>query len=269
MSTCIVRKLGAAIQNDELKKFNIISLTIEAGHSRVIRIMPYANIITENGTISGSQNSDNTYYGNVTLTAGDSDAVFEIDNKYELVEFGFWDNISWDKTYAKFDLLEIEYATNIEKLFLISMQIGGGFTNKYIAYLSKLSKLKELYADYSSLIGTVSDLIAISTSITHLSLSGSSISGTMSQLSQLTKLTTLSAPSVIGLTGSIESFVSGQASVRNDSIQITTTDVLTFNSVALGNGVVVNITYNGSGGAVVKNASNVTIGTYNGSYWSY
>lgn len=270
MSTnCLVTKLKASVNNDDLQRFGMLKLFINAEGSTVPvwavkeSDVPIEIICTGTTSITSGEGTIEpviTGVGNIFIS-----------DKYKLTRCGINSNT---KVVGDFD--ELMYATKIQYITFYRSLEGEvnikNFTN--ISQLVAFDGLKELvisernYSSSEKLSGTIEQLANTPSgkTLTHINIADSNITGTMAQLGKLESLTNIvrltnnSALSSPNFTGTIESFVN----TRRNLITPQSTGTVTWNYPSETNG---SVTFNGAavtGGANTVLSWTATTITFNG-----
>ena len=203
MNKCFITKLPSSVDNDNLPVLGQLRINwlkqndLTDNDQRYIELVATDSITVK---VSGAHFTDSTLSSNLGNTktikaadgyvglyvSNDANAVLTIDNKYSLSVLNF---IKGSKRNLKkevyFDIDDIEYCTNLERLILSGTKVNGD-----ISAINKLTSLTILGLSNTQVRGDIGSLSKF-TKLSDLRLEGTQVSGDISALSNLTNISYL------------------------------------------------------------------------------
>lgn len=270
MSTnCLITKLKASVNNDDLQRFGMLKLFINAeGSTAPVWAVKEGDVPIE--IICTGTTSITSGEGTIEPVVTGVGNIF-ISDKYKLIRCG----LSTD-TNKVVDFDELMYAKKIQYITFYRSSEGEvnikNFTN--VSQLAAFDGLKELvinesnYSTSEKLSGTIEQLANTPSGNTleKISITDSNITGTMAQLGKLESLTNIAklanneALSSPNFTGTVESFVNTRRNLATPQ----STGTVTWNYPSETKG---SVTFNGAavtGGANTVLSWTATTITFNG-----
>lgn len=270
MSTnCLVTKLKASVNNDDLQRFGMLKMFVNAEGSTIPVYavkegdIPIEIVCTGTTSITSGEGTIEpvvTGVGNIYIS-----------DKYKLIRCGL---ASTTKKVVDFD--DLMYAKKIQYIsFYRTLEEEVNIKNLTdISQLAAFEGLKELiiseqnYSPSVKLSGTIEQLANTPSgkTLTKINITDSNITGTMAQLGKLESLTTIArltnngALSSPNFTGTVESFVNTRRNLATPQ----TTGTVTWDNPSELNG---SVTFNGAaitGGVGVVLSWTATTITFNG-----
>lgn len=255
MSTnCLVKKLKESVNNDDLQRFGMLKMFINAESSSVpVFAVKGGNVPIE--IICTGTTSITSGEGTIEPVVTGVGNIF-ISDKYKLIRCGLSPVIN---KVVDFD--ELMYATKIQYItFFRTLEGEANIKNlTNVSQLAAFEGMKELiiseqnYSSSEKLSGTIEQLANTPSgkTLTKINITGSNITGTMAQLGKLESLTTITRltnnPSLSSpnFTGTVESFVNTRRNLATPQTTGTVTwDIpseisssVTFNGAAVTGGV--------------------------------